>query len=140
MEEKAFLDADTIVSPHAIKTIKDQLEKGSFIGTLHAKPDQKKIFLFLYCFIKNTMNTFYPWANGILFCRKEDFYKTGGFNPARKQGEWREFYKQIKKYSTYKKIKMSYVITSSRRIQARGIKNMLLFWLFTKKREYVPIR
>mgnify|MGYP001619603804 CR=1 FL=1 len=138
-----FVDADTILSPETIETIvKINKEGPSFFGTVNGKTEHKTVSCLLYVAVKNIINSLYPWANGIIFCKKEDFVKTIGFNQELTHGEWSRWYKEIKKYSTYKKITNAYVITSQRRMKEWGLKKMLTFWIGNSKQNkgYKAIR
>jgi len=134
-----FLDADTLLFQEVISKISDQLEKGHFYGTVAGKSELKGLSPFISLKTKEIINKFYPWSNGIIFCNKEDFIKTKGFNPNLKFGELRPFYNQIKQYSKYKKLNTTYVVTSQRRIKNWGLKKVIGFWA-TQKQEYKAIR
>jgi glycosyltransferase involved in cell wall biosynthesis len=133
-----LLVADTILHPEAISSSTTQLAKGSVYGRISGKSENKKYMP--YTTTKNMISVFYAWSNGVIFCKKSDFLKTKGFNPNISHGELRQFYKEIKKYSTYKKISNVYAITSQRRIRKWGIKKILKFWIYGKNIHYKPIR
>ena len=136
-----FLDADTILMPDVISNIIKQLNKEHYYGTVSGKSELNKLQCRLYSKMKNIINTFYPWSNGLIFCRKEDFVKTNGFDPEFHHGELKLFYNEISKYAKYKKLNSTYIITSQRRIESWGIKKILGFWLnANKNKEYNPIR
>ncbi len=135
-----FLDADTVLYPEVIQTIYKKLKKNSYFGTIVGRSEYNKLSLIVYTKTKNIINLFYPWSNGIIFCRKSDFLKTNGFNYNITHGELRQFYKEIRKYSSYKRLNSTYVITSQRRLKKWGLKKVLNFWLYNNKNEYKPVR
>ncbi len=131
-----FLDADTILFPGVLESVDEALSKGNFFGTCKGKG--KGLRNNFYFGFKNSVNKFKPWSHGFVFCDKENFLETEGFNENLKHGELKDFFRRAN--GKYKRIN-AYVETSDRRIKNWGLLKAVSFWLFKKdKEEYEAIR
>ena len=119
-----FLDADTKLTENTLKEISEALDKNLF-GTCKIKPSNKDIKHSVMMYIKN-LDPF-PFTNGIFFCTKEAFQKTGGF-PGVKKGEERSLLKKISKEYKFKLLKTP-VISSTRRFDKKGYLKVMLYWI-----------
>ena len=139
-----FLDADTVISTDTIERIVKKLKTGPFFGTIKGVSENSEIKLVIVTEIKNIINLFIYWSNGLVYCRKDDFMKTNGFNVNLDRGELRMFFREISNYAKYVRLNTARVMTSQRRIKKFGIKKILYFWLrdYMKpiKKEYGAIR
>ncbi len=126
-----FLDADTSLENDALQKIKDQFTEKQAVATLKSKPDQEKLKYKFALAIKNFYNStgLYHGCSGALICRKEDFFKVGGYDPSIIVKEHRKLTLSLEK-ATEKKFKCipSYATTSMRRYKEWGLTKSTLFW------------
>ncbi len=119
-----FLDADTKLTENTLKEISEALDK-NLVGTCKIKPSNKNTKHKIMMYIKNLYP--FPFTNGILFCAKEAFEKTGGF-PGVKKGEERSLLKKLNKEHNFKLLK-TLVISSTRRFDKKGYLRVMLYWI-----------
>ena len=137
-----FLDADTrFSSKETLEKIKLAL-KNSVIGTCKVHSDNKNLRYKMAMGIKNLL-LFTHWTSGIIFCTKETFNKSGGFNESLTKKEDRDFVNRCLKHGKFS-IANSYIINSMRRYKQKGILKHAFYWiketLKPSKKEYEIIR
>ena len=137
-----FLDADTkFTSSSTLEKIKKSLQS-SIVGTCKVLPDSKKLKYRLAMWIKNRL-LFTHWTSGIIFCRKETFNKSQGFNESMSKKEDRDFVNQCLKHGKFS-IANAYIINSMRRYERKGILKHSFYWIKEtikpSKKEYEIIR
>lgn len=135
-----FLDADTHLTKDTLNKISEF--KGNFVGTCKARPDINKLKAKLLMSIKSKL-WWTIWTNGIIFCNKETFHNSQGFDENLKKGEDGNFIRKAKKHSKYL-LANSYVINSMRRFEKWGYLYLEYFWIkekiYPSKEEYEIIR
>ncbi len=126
-----FLDADTSLEANTLQTVKDQFDQNQAVATLKSKPDEDKLKYNLALAIKNFYNStgLYHGCSGALICRKEDFWKVGGYDPNIIVKEHRKLTLNLKK-ATDKGFGClpAYATTSMRRYKEWGLTKATLFW------------
>ena len=137
-----FLDADTrFHSPKILDEIRKALKK-SAVGTCKVLPDNTNLKYLLAMGIKNRL-LFTHWTSGIIFCLRETFEKSQGFNEQLTKKEDRDFTSRCLQYGKFS-IANAYVINSMRRYEKVGILKHAWFWLREtikpSKKEYEIIR
>jgi glycosyltransferase involved in cell wall biosynthesis len=141
-----FSDADSYIEQGGIKKIA-QITDENIIGTLLAKGDNNTIRGKMFLGFKNLIHRLgiYQGAgSGILFCHRNVYFDTGGFNSKREPIELLDFINKAKKFGAdYKLLLSCYATTSLRRYEERGYINVILFWiklriyfLFAKKNNF----
>lgn len=125
-----FLDADTYLSPNAIKNIVDYTTFNT-VGTCKGVPATKDIIAKLFFLGKNFLyknKIIESAATGIIFCHRKIFNEINGFNPET-HAELIDFInKVIKMGGKYKFLDNCYVTTSMRRYEKDGYFKTTLFW------------
>ena len=127
-----FSDADSIISNGGIGKIADVVSENT-IGTILGKGDSNSFKGKLFFFYKNwahRLRIYEGVIDGVFFCHKNIFNKTGGFNPAKKIAEFEDFIKRAKKQGAkYKLLINCRAITSLRRYEEKGYINTYFFWI-----------
>ncbi len=127
-----FSDADSYLSKGAIKKIVDLIDKNT-IGTPLGKGDNDRFGSKLFFFYKNwthRLRIYKGIIDGVFFCHREIFLKTGGFDKLKKIVEFEDFIKRAKKNKArYKLFTNCYAITSLRRYEEKGYLNNYIFWI-----------
>lgn len=137
-----FLDADTrFHSQNLLEEIKKTLNNSS-IGTCKVLPDNNKLKYKFAMKIKNSL-LFTRWTSGIIFCRKEVFNKSQGFNEKLTKKEDRDFTNRCLKHGKFS-VADAYIINSMRRYEKVGILKHAFYWIKEtikpSKEEYEIIR
>ena len=137
-----FLDADTRFSSQDIlKKIEASL-KHSVVGTCKVLPDKPKLKYKIATWLKNKL-LFTHWTTGIIFCSRNTFIKTKGFNEQLGKKEDRDFVNRCLKYGKFG-VADCYVINSMRRYEKKGILRHAFYWvketIKPTKEEYEIIR
>ncbi|MAG47108.1 hypothetical protein CL617_00755 [archaeon] len=136
-----FLDADTLLTQNTLKEIELSL-KNSVIGTCKVKPDSQKLKYKIAMSFKNLL-LWLPWTSGIIYCTKDVFKKTNGFNENLTKKEDKDFVRRAKHYGKFS-IANTYIINSMRRFESRGIFKTAFFWIKETikptKKEYDSVR
>lgn len=131
-EVLVFSDVDSSISDGGIEKIVGITDKDT-IGTLFGKGDNNSFKGKLLFFLKNCIHglgIYHGVIDGVFFCHREIFLKTGGFNKAKKIAEFQDFIKRAKPFGAkYKIPRGCYAITSLRRYEEKGYLKTLLFWL-----------
>ncbi|MCC5994431.1 MAG: glycosyltransferase [Candidatus Aenigmarchaeota archaeon] len=148
-----FVDADTILLPNVISKIVNHLKKKNIVGVV--------VPVLSDDFTKNILYTIGDWINYLLSknnlhlihaicfgCKRDAFFRVGGFNEQLHVAEDIELGSRIKKIGKVEYIKDTFVITSSRRIKKWSIFKQLNAWplgyfyfkIFGYQPKYPPIR
>ena len=125
-----FLDADTTLTKDVLKKINEVSHK-IIVGTCKIKPSNNKFKHRFMMSLKNNILCPLGVSNGIIFCKKKDFFKYGGFNEKLKKGEDGHFVRLLKKKGRFIILKDP-VISSTRRFDSKGYLKTFGYWL----REY----
>lgn len=138
-ERLVFMDADIIVN----KNLLEEIEKTKFsIGGTYLKPDVNNFYSGFYIFFKNFKAEWLHRLGGIIFCNKNLFQKTKGFDENRKYKEDVVFGKKAIRLGNFGMIK-KYGIVSMRRFEKVGyIKHIFMTpktW-FNKSKDYPTVR
>lgn len=137
-----FLDADTrFHSKNLLKEIRAVLQHAS-VGTSKVLPDSTRLKYKIAMAYKNLL-LWTHWTSGIIFCSKETFNKTRGFNESLTKKEDSDFVNRCLQFGKFG-ITKGYVINSMRRYEKKGIIRHALFWVKEtwkpSKQEYEIIR
>ena len=137
-----FLDADTrFHSQNLLEEIKKTLDDSS-IGTCKVLPDNNKLKYKLAMEVKNKL-LWTRWTTGIIFCSKEVFNKSQGFNEKLTKKEDKDFTKRCLKHGKFG-IANAHVISSMRRYEKVGILKHAFYWIketiSPSKEEYEIVR
>jgi glycosyltransferase involved in cell wall biosynthesis len=146
-----FLDADTLLEPHALETIAAEFGRQFAMGTLRGRPDSKSIPHWLLYGLKNFLHrtSMHLGSAGVIVCWKDYFRLVGGFDETLHVSEVNDFMKKMKRYGKYKFIGSTSATTSMRRYQRMGTVRMVLLWIkiwlvsmFSdiRHRRYEPVR
>ncbi len=123
-----FLDADTILKKETFNNI-SKIFHNDIIGTCKVKPNHTNIITLLFTKIKNFLPMFkFHNSSGIIFCGKDVFNKTHGFNVKLTKSENGDFVNRAKKHGEFAFTK-GYVTTSMRRFEKYGYLKTILFWI-----------
>lgn len=136
-EKLVFLDADTILTSKTLESI----SKINSFGTCLGEPLENKLKFKLLCSTKNLFCEQLKLFNGILFCKKEDFFKIKGFDDIHPL-ENKYLRKKLKKISNYY-ISREKVKTSMRRYDKEGLVLPILKLIvstFKKDKRHIEIR
>ena len=134
-----FMDADILIT----KEILEDIKKTKYtIGAVYLKPDVKNFYSNFYIFFKNLKGEILHRLGGIIFCDKNIFEKTDGFDEDRKYKEDVVFGKKAIKLGNFGMIK-KYAQVSMRRFEKAGyIKHIFITpktW-FNKSQDYPTVR
>ncbi len=146
-----FLDADTILEPHALRTIAEQFTERDAGGTLKGQPDSNRFAYRLIYWLKNFIHRFVVrnGSSGVIICWKKQFDSVGGFDERLELRENSELVRRLKRFGGYKYIGTTAATTSMRRYDRRGVWHIVWLWiklwflsLFTdlRHRKYEPVR
>jgi glycosyltransferase involved in cell wall biosynthesis len=146
-----FLDADTLLEPGALRIIAEQFTERHAGGTLKGRPDSDRFAYRVIYGLKNFIHRFVVrnGSSGVIICWKKHFASVGGFDETLELRENSELIRRLKRFGSYKYIGITSAITSMRRYDRRGVKNIVLLWiklwflsLFTdlRHRKYEPVR
>jgi glycosyltransferase involved in cell wall biosynthesis len=126
-----FLDADTALSPEAVKEMAERMQAGECFGSLSVRPHPNRKRAKFMLGWKNTVFRMgmYPGTNGVVFCSKELFDKVGGFDANLAYGEDGEFSNKANAHAPYCFITSSTASTSMRRFEEKGYFSVMLYWI-----------
>jgi hypothetical protein len=85
-----------------------------------------------FCNAKNI----YLGCNGVLICRKNDFFAVGGYDERIRVREHRQLISQLRTFGKYKTI-MAFATTSMRRYRAWGMVTVAWFWIQQWIKNYI---
>jgi glycosyltransferase involved in cell wall biosynthesis len=126
-----FLDADTLLEPHAVETIAGQFTPDYAAGTLKGCPDILRPAYLLMYMIKNFQHRcrLHEGSSGVILCWREHFLATGGFDETLHVTENSELICRLRSYGKYAFISDTAVTTSMRRYESGGLFRMISLWL-----------
>lgn len=126
-----FLDADTLLDRHALRTVAERFSKRYAAGTLKGKPDSDR---FAYRVIYS-MKNFTHWSSlhhgsaGVILCWREQFMAIGGFNERLEVRENSELIRRLERFGRYRYLGETGATTSMRRYDQRGVWPMVWLWI-----------
>lgn len=127
-----FIDADSRLSFGAVKKIAEATDKnifGSTIGKGNNSSFRGKL-LFFYKNWAHRLRIYKGVVDGVFFCHKNIFLKSGGFNEKLKIAEFQEIIKRMRRAGgKYKLLTNCYSIVSLRRYEEKGYLKTHLFWI-----------
>lgn len=126
-----FLDADTLLEPHALRIIADQFTERHAGGTLKGQPDSDRFAYRVIYGLKNFIHRFVVrnGSSGVIICWKKQFASVGGFDERLELRENSELIRRLKRFGGYKYIGTTAAITSMRRYDRRGVKHIVWLWI-----------
>jgi glycosyltransferase involved in cell wall biosynthesis len=126
-----FLDADTILEPHALRIIAEQFTERDAGGTLKGQPDSGRFAYRLIYWLKNFIHRFVVrnGSSGVIICWKKHFASVGGFDERLELRENSELIRRLKRFGGYKYIGITAATTSMRRYDRRGVWTIVWLWI-----------
>jgi glycosyltransferase involved in cell wall biosynthesis len=126
-----FLDADTLLEPHALRIIAAQFSQRDAGGTLKGQPDSNRFAYRVIYGLKNFIHRFVVrnGSSGVIVCWKKDFDRVGGFDERLELRENSELIRRLKRFGGYRYIDATIATTSMRRFERRGVRNIVLLWI-----------
>jgi glycosyltransferase involved in cell wall biosynthesis len=126
-----FLDADTLLPKHALKTIAAKFRRHHACGTLWGEPDSRRLSYKLIYAMKNFIHAahIHCGSSGVILCWKDDFTKIGGFDENLYLRENSHLMKRLLRFGRYCFIARTPCITSMRRYDSVGTAEMVRLWL-----------
>lgn len=126
-----FLDADTILGPHALWTIAEQFTPRDAGGTLKGQPDSDRFAYRVIYGLKNFIHRFVVrnGSSGVILCWKKHFDRVGGFNERLELRENSELIRRLKRFGRYRYIGSTAATTSMRRYERLGVRNIVFLWI-----------
>lgn len=125
-----FLDADTLLEPHALQIVAQQFTPECAAATFHGCPDMNlPSFRFIYG-LKNFLHRWgiHQGSSGVIVCWKKDFLAARGFDEALQVRENSELIRRLGRFGKYRFIGETSAMTSMRRYENVGTKKMLFYW------------
>jgi len=126
-----FLDADTLLEPHALEIIVQRFTPEYAAGTLKGCPDiSRPSYLLMYA-VKNFQHRsrLHEGSSGIILCWKQHFIATGGFDETLHVTENSDLIRKLRFFGRYAFISETAVTTSMRRYENDGWLKMIRLWL-----------
>jgi glycosyltransferase involved in cell wall biosynthesis len=126
-----FLDADTILEPHALRTIAQEFTERDAGGTLKGVPDSDRFAYRVIYGLKNFIHRFVVrnGSSGVIICWKKHFDRVGGFDERLELRENSELIRRLKRFGRYRYIGATTATTSMRRYERRGVKRIIWLWI-----------
>jgi glycosyltransferase involved in cell wall biosynthesis len=126
-----FLDADTILKPEGLSIIARKFKRRHSAGTLKGRPDAVKTAYRVIYFLKNFVHGTHAHhgSSGVILCWKDHFDAVGGFDNELYLRENSDLMKKLRQFGSYKYIRTTPAITSMRRYERTGTREMVLLWL-----------
>jgi len=126
-----FLDADTLLEPHALRIIAQQFTKRDAGGTLKGQPDSGRFAYRLIYGLKNFIHRFVVrnGSSGVIICWRKHFDSVGGFDERLELRENSELIRRLKRFGGYKYIGTTAATTSMRRYERRGVWPIVWLWI-----------
>jgi glycosyltransferase involved in cell wall biosynthesis len=125
-----FLDADTLLEPHALETIAKKFTRQCAAGTLKGRPDSQRFSHKLIYFVKNFLHlsSIHHGSAGTIVCWKKDFVATRGFDERLQVRENSDLINRLEHHGRYKYIRETAATTSMRRYEHAGTKKIVFLW------------
>jgi glycosyltransferase involved in cell wall biosynthesis len=126
-----FLDADTILEPDALQIIAAKFTRKYAAGTLKGEPDSMRLSYKLIYWLKNFVHQSHAHhgSSGVILCWKDHFNAVGGFDNELYLRENSDLMKKLRQFGCYKYIQATPAITSMRRYEKTGVREMILLWV-----------
>lgn len=126
-----FLDADTVLEAHALKTIARKFKRTDAAATLRGIPDSPRWIYHVLYFFKNRMHRLHihKGSVGVILCWKDDFLATGGFDEHLHVMENSELIKKLCEFGSYRCIAQTAALTSMRRYDTIGPVQTAGMWI-----------
>jgi glycosyltransferase involved in cell wall biosynthesis len=126
-----FLDADTLLEPHALRIIAERFTPRHAGGTLKGQPDSDRFAYRVIYGLKNFMHRFVVrnGSSGVILCWKKHFEEVGGFDERLELRENSELIRRLKRFGGYRYIDATAATTSMRRYERRGVRNIVILWI-----------
>lgn len=126
-----FLDADTLLEPHALEVISRDFTPECAAGTLKGCPDIPRPSYQLMYAVKNFQHRsgLHEGSSGVILCWREHFIATGGFDETLHVTENSDLIKKLRFFGKYAFISRTAVTTSMRRYENGGWNRMIRLWL-----------
>ena len=126
-----FLDADTILTSGALRTIAREFSRGHAAGTLKGRPDSERLVYRLIYFLKNFTHQFrlHSGSSGVIICWKKHFVQLGGFDEGLEVRENSDLIQRLKRFGKYRYINRVTATTSMRRYERRGVRRIAWLWI-----------
>lgn len=127
-----FTDADTYFSEGAVGKMVEAADLNT-LGTCLGKGDNNSFKGKLFFFYKNwfhRLRIYKGVVDGVLFCHRNVFFKTKGFDEKKKIAEFQDFIKRARKSGAkYKFLSNCFAVVSLRRYEEKGYLNTHFFWI-----------
>lgn len=119
------VDADSRMSPNALRRIRKELEGRVIGGGVFILPARWSLGIFLTGLCIFPIALWYRISGGLFFCRREDFHAIGGFNEELHSVEDIDFARRLRAYGRTKGMKFInlyrvYIVTSCRKFDKLG--------------------
>jgi glycosyltransferase involved in cell wall biosynthesis len=126
-----FLDADTLLEPKALSVITQVFSNAHSSGTLKGRPDGKRLKYRLIYGLKNLVHrsALHCGSSGVIFCWKEHFMRTGGFDEGLEVRENSDLIRRLRCFGKYRYIEAVAATTSMRRYDQCGCGRMVWMWV-----------
>jgi glycosyltransferase involved in cell wall biosynthesis len=126
-----FLDADTLLEPMALRVIAEVFSKGHSAGTLKGRPDGERFKYRLIYGLKNLVHrsALHCGSSGVIFCWKEHFMRTGGFDEGLEVRENSDLIRRLRRFGKYNYVGAVAATTSMRRYDQCGCGRMVWMWV-----------
>lgn len=126
-----FLDADTMLSPSALRKIAREFRPEHAAGTVKGNPDDPALGYRMVYLLKNTVHKLrlHPGSSGVILCWREHFLKCGGFDEGLEVRENSELMRRLLQFGRYKYVRAAEATTSMRRYEQKGIGRMIWLWI-----------
>jgi glycosyltransferase involved in cell wall biosynthesis len=98
---------------------------------LKGQPDSPRFAYRLIYWLKNFIHRFVVrnGSSGVILCWKKHFASVGGFDERLELRENSELIRRLKRFGNYKYIGATAAVTSMRRYDRRGVKNIVWLWI-----------
>lgn len=130
-----FIDADSFLSPGSILKISQVVKENTF-GSVLGKGDNNSFRGKLFFFYRNwshRLRIYQGVVDGVFFCHRDIFRKSGGFNESMKIGEYKEIMARMRKLGgEYKLMTDCWAEVSLRRYEEKGYFKTYFFWISWK--------
>jgi hypothetical protein len=126
-----FLDADTMLEPHALRVIEQKFTRHEAAGTLKGRPDSDRLGYRMIYYLKNFIHCslLHNGSSGVILCWKNNFHTLGGFDERLEVRENSDLIKRLKRFGSYQYIGQAVATTSMRRYEQRGIWGTIWLWI-----------
>jgi hypothetical protein len=126
-----FLDADTLLQPHALDTVSREFTRECAAGTLKGCPDLQRPFYRLMYAVKNFQHGrgLHEGSSGVILCWRDHFIASGGFDETLHVSENSDLIRKLRYFGRYAFISKTAATTSMRRYETAGLPRMVCLWV-----------